>query len=421
MEKDTSMSRKKVIYATDFDKRPAWLRTINAAWEKTYGMGTKPVLDKDELIRAARKATGLHDLGKDFADEPLDRLLYALNTEARLSPMGRFISRQRLINLLAVRLRAEHWFARHPEILETEVLSPWVIVGLQRTGTTKLHRLLTADPDNRVLRSWEAINPAPFSLNGEADKRMGIAKTSERALKMMAPGFFAIHPVEHLAPEEDILLLDATFMSTTPEATMHVPSYAQWLEKTDQSYAYAYGSKMLRLLQWQQPGRRWVLKTPHHLEFLPLIERYYGTPLLIWTHRNLEECIPSFLSMVCHTRAIFSDEVHMHEVADHWVRKTRYMLSRAMEYHNGQRNGDFVHIRYNDLVANAKDQLEKIYDRRATLSGGLAARFEHAERSNPRGKYGVHVYDLKDFGIDKGALIRHNDAYCRMVELLDKE
>ncbi len=71
------------------------------------------------------------------------------------------------MNLLAVRLRAEHWFKKFPEILEQEVYPPMVIAGLQRTGTTKLHRLLTADPDNRVLRSWEALNPAPFKTEGK--------------------------------------------------------------------------------------------------------------------------------------------------------------------------------------------------------------------------------------------------------------
>ncbi len=54
----------------------------------------------------------------------------------------------------------------------------------------------------------------------------------------------------------------------------------------------------------------WILKSPHHLEFFPLIEKYYGKPHFIWTHRDPAECIPSFLSMVCHSRALFSDEVH---------------------------------------------------------------------------------------------------------------
>jgi len=57
---------------------------------------------------------------------------------------------------------------------------------------------------------------------------------------------------------------------------MHVPAYAAWLETTDQSAAYVYGAKLLKLLQWQRPGKRWVLKSPHHLEFLGLMEKYYG-------------------------------------------------------------------------------------------------------------------------------------------------
>ncbi len=35
-----------------------------------------------------------------------------------------------LVNLLSVRLRAEHWFKEFPEILDQEVHPPMVIVGL---------------------------------------------------------------------------------------------------------------------------------------------------------------------------------------------------------------------------------------------------------------------------------------------------
>ena len=331
----TSVKMEKIISSTDFRNHPRWFTTLNYLWKKSQSLGPNPLLKKDELMAAAKQGCGLHDFGKDFWDEPLDRLIHALNYEANLHPIGLFISRKRIINLLGVRLRAEQWFKKYPEILEQEVLSPMVIVGLQRTGTTKLHRLLTADPDNRVLRSWEAINPAPFKLNMNGkDRRIKIAKTSEKALRWMTPGFFAIHPVEHSAPEEDILLLDVTFLSTTPEAITHVPSYSDWLEQTDQSHAYEYGSRLLRLLQWQQPGKRWVLKSPHHLEFLPLIEKYYGDPHFIWTHRDPNECISSFLSMVSHSRSIFTDDVQVQRLTGHWVRKTAYMLEKGLAYRN---------------------------------------------------------------------------------------
>lgn len=407
------MKQERVITTTDFKNQALWFSAINRTWKFSYRNGSAPLLNKDKLIKIARSKTGLNDLGKYFWDEPFDRLLDSYNHEARLSPIGNFITGKRLMNLLTVRLRAEHWFKKYPEILDQEVYPPMIIAGLQRTGTTKLHRLLTADPDNRVLRSWEALNPAPFKLNGKReDKRIRIARTSEKALRLMTPGFFAIHPVEHLAPEEDILLLDVSFLSTTPEATSHVPSYASWLEETDQSLAYEYGSRLLRLLQWQKPARNWVLKTPHHLEFLHLVEKYYGNPHFIWTHRDPAECIPSFLSMVSHSRALFSDEVSANIVSEHWVRKTAYMLEKALAYRQKKANSiNFTDLLYEDLVSDPMDQLDKIYKQHGGIEKSLAQKFQLAEINNPKGKYGSHRYNLADFGLSREDLIRKNANY----------
>jgi hypothetical protein len=343
-------------------------------------------------------------------------LLLSLNQEAALHPIGLFISRKRMINLLSVRLRAEYWFNKHPEILDQEILPTVVIIGLQRTGTTKLHRLLTADPENRVLRSWEAINPAPYHSGlRKRDRRLQSARNSEKALRMIAPGFFAIHPVEFTAPEEDILLLDVTFLSTTPEATAHVPSYASWLESTDQSYAYEYGGKLLKLLQWQHPGKRWILKSPHHLEFLSLIEKYFNQPRFLWTHRNINECIPSFLSMVSYSRSIFSEQVTMKQVADHWIRKTSYMLEKGTAYRNQPGKSElFLDIPYEALVQRPMDQLKRIYSGLGGFTPELQQRFRKAEKENPYGKYGIHEYSLQDFGLTEEELINRNPAYMEL-------
>jgi hypothetical protein len=407
------MKQGRIITSSDFQKRPRWFNALNSAWRWGYLKRSQPLLDKDELLLTAKRTTGLNDFGKDFWDEPLDRLIHSLNHEAKLHPIGNYISRKRIINLLSVRLRAEYWFRKHPGILDQELYPPCIIVGLQRTGTTKLHRLLSADPDNRVLKSWEAINPAPLQkeINGK-EKRIRAAKASETALRKIAPGFFAIHPVEYSSPEEDILLLDVTFLSTTPEAITHVPSYADWLEGTDQSYAYEYGSRLMKFLQWQQPGKRWILKSPHHLEFLPLIEKYYGEPQFLWTHRELSECIPSFLSMVCHSRAIFSDEVSVEDLTQHWTRKTRFMLERAMTYRNqGNNHLKFTDILYENLVSDSLGELEKVYRGNREITDSLAEKFRVAELENPKGKYGIHEYGMEEFGLSREDLIRKNQHY----------
>ena len=150
---------------TYFKKQPFWFRTLNSIWRSSYVLGTKIRIEKDDLIRAAREKTGLNDLGADFNDEPLERLLNSINEEADLHPVGRFISRERFVNLLTIRLRAEYYFKKYPEILDQPLYPAWIIVGLQRTGTTKLHRLLATDPDHRVIPSWEVINPVPLDLD----------------------------------------------------------------------------------------------------------------------------------------------------------------------------------------------------------------------------------------------------------------
>ena len=432
-----------------FRRSPAWFRAINLCWKGSYFLGTKIRLDKDDLIRSARKVTGLQDFGADFNDEPLERLLRAANEEANLHPIGRFITHERFVSLLSIRLRAEYYFKKYPQILEQELYPAWIIVGLQRTGTTKLQRLLAEDPDHRVIPSWEVINPIPIDLGlydlssshkvtksqshkaigslsypltnlpvypNPKDKRVAIANNSVKALKFISPGFFAIHPIDAMQPEEDILMLDVSFMSTTPEAMMHVPSYAQWLENTDQSEAYAFAAKLLKFLQWINPAKRWVLKTPHHLEFPHLIEKHFGKVHFLWPHRELQESVPSFLSMVAYNRMIFSDQVNEQQVADHWVRKIGYMLEKALEYRHKPGNDEkFTDIYYKKFITDSSEELAKIYNLNGGLTPELLERFSRHETEHPHRKHGIHQYSILDFGLTEADIENRTGSYRKFI------
>ncbi len=411
------MNPDRITHSGNFEKRPLWVTLLNSSWKATWFLGTKIKLDKDELIKAARKVTGLNDLGKDFSDEPLVKLLQSVNEEANLHPVGRFITRQRFISLLSIRLRAEYFFRRYPEILDQPLYPAWIIIGLQRTGTTKLQRLLATDPDHRVIPSWEVINPVPLTLDKKGeDKRIAIAKTSVSAVKLMSPGFFAIHPIDVYEPEEDILLLDVSFLSTTPEAMMSVPSYAEWLEKTDQSEAYAYAVKLLKFLQWEKPARRWVLKSPHHLEFPDLIEKHFEEVHFLWPHRRVYESVPSFLSMVTYNHMIFSDKVDERRIAAHWVRKTGYMLDKALDYRLKDNNEDkFIDIYYDDLIRNSEKELSRIYSLDGGITPELHQRFMKHEKEHPHRKYGSHHYSLADFDLTEDDIDKYTSRYRQFI------
>ncbi|MBC8314206.1 MAG: sulfotransferase [Bacteroidetes bacterium] len=400
----------------NFQSQPLWFRALNSMWRSSYLVGTKIRLERDDLIRRARKATGLHDLGHDFWEEPLDRMLVSMNEEANLNPLGRFISRERLVSLLSIRLRATEYFKRFPEILEQELYPAWIIVGLQRTGTTKLQRLLATDPDHRVLPSWEAINPVPLTIlpvhQLPNDKRIRIARNSVRALKRISPSFFAIHPIDALQPEEDVLLLDISFMSTTTEAMMDVTSYASWLESIDQTPAYVYYVKLLKLLQWFRPAKRWVLKSPHHLEFPHIIDQQIPKVTFIWPHRTIYESIPSFLSMLTYNHMIFSDDVDPQKIATRWTGKTGYVLEKSIEFRKqGNNDTKFIDIDYRDLVTDSLNEMKKIYRQEGGLNPELADLFVSHEKEHPHQKHGIHRYNLSDFGMTKADIDHHTSHY----------
>jgi len=408
---------------SSFSKRPLLFRGINLAWKSGYVLGLKIKLDKDDLIRRARRVTGLNDLGRDFSDEPVDRMLRAINEEANLHPIGRFITRERLVSLISIRLRAEYFFKKHPEILEQELYPAWIIVGLQRTGTTKLHRLLAVDPNHRVIPSWEVINPMPLNLGyspsavHEDPKRIKVARTSVKAVELMSPGFFAVHPIDAMQPEEDILMLDVSFLSTTTEAMMNVPSYAAWLETIDQTPAYEYAVKLLKFMQWAKPAKRWVLKTPHHLEFPHLITKCFGEVKFIWPHRNIYESVPSYISMLTYNYMMFSDDVDERRIAAHWVRKTGYMLDQALDFRlKGNNNEKFLDIYYKDLIGDSISELGRIYSMDGGLTPELIEGFKKHELEHPHRKHGVHQYSLADFGLTEADIDRHTGHYQSFIK-----
>ena len=236
--------------------RPFPVAVFNRAGLLARKLGLDGGLNVDRMIAAARRKTGLKDFGDDWFRESLAVLVKSINEEARLTPVGTTIQKSRIVSALSTRLRAEYLIGKHPEILDLDLGRIILITGLQRTATTTLHRLIAADPNIRALSSWEALNPAPprGEKPGNPRNRIRMAKFAEKTIGFLAPDFAAIHPLRHDAAEEDVLLLDLSFMSQSPEATMHVPTYAAWLERQDHGRAYRYLLTMLRLLQWQRPA-----------------------------------------------------------------------------------------------------------------------------------------------------------------------
>lgn len=396
------MSKKKFVSSTNYVRpyRPLPVRLLNLLGRNRDSNS----LQTDALIAQAKQKTGLDDLGDESFRPALDTLIDAINEEAELTVMGKMIQKSRLLSALIQRLRVAALLKRHPEIHHVDPGRIIMITGLQRTGTTLLHRLLHSHPQVRGISGAEGLEPVPENAMQNSRKKNGRmrAKTAERLIAWLSPDFITAHPIDHEAPEEDVMLLDLNFMSQLPEATLHVPSYSQWLEQQDHTRTYEYLRTMLKILCWQWPTPNRVLKTPHHLEYLDVFSRIFPDATIVQTHRDPRKTLPSFCSLVAHSRAIFSDHVDPEEIGWHWGRKTRRMVDSSLQYRASIDEANFVDVSYYDLIENPVSQLRRIYQRAGIEFTHEA---EHEAdlflQQNPQHRFGRHAYQLEDFGLSE--------------------
>ena len=117
----------------------------------------------DDLHASATKACGLDDFGVDDDNyrEALSVLLESFRRDADLTELGSKMNRFFVRNALVARLVSEAAWKQYPEHTDVAVERPIFVTGLPRTGTTVIHRLLTADPRHQGLELWLAEFPQP--------------------------------------------------------------------------------------------------------------------------------------------------------------------------------------------------------------------------------------------------------------------
>jgi len=391
--------------ATHYHRAP--VRLANRVLGALESIGLRRAdISEQGLLDAACQATGLSDFGDDAFRTPMRRVLRAMEEEAELNPLGRHLTRISILRVLKDRLWAAELFERHPEILEREIAPPLVVVGLARSGTTRLHRLLASDERLLHLKAWESVNPVPWpgSFEPGPDPRIANIEQGLKAVLYMSPQIATVHPLGAHEVEEEVGLIEHSFSSQIWEVIHHVPSFADWLMENDQTYAYRYMVDLLKLIEWfrkDEPGRTWVLKTPQHMQDLDALMRVMPGARLVCIHRDPIKVVGSCCSMAWNALVRNTDSVDPHWVGEEWLGKTESMLRKTLRVREERVPDDQqLDVLYADMNADWRGVMGRIYD----FAGMEFSR--EAERAmegwlevNGRHKHGKHEYRLQDFGL----------------------
>ncbi|MGZ3196870.1 MAG: sulfotransferase family protein [Croceibacterium sp.] len=384
------------------------------------GLMETPNLDRDALMASAKEFTGLSDFGDPWFLEPFDKLLGALHGEARLNTAGEWAAAKQFKKVLHDRLWAQQWFSRHPEILTRPLPHPVVIVGPMRSGTTRLHRLLSGDSRFNHLRCFETISPVPrpdFEPGG-ADSRVALARRLKRIAKLANPRTLTIHPTGPFQPEEELGLLCSSFWGLKHPSQWWIPSYNRWCEGHDATGAYEQMARLLKLVGWAQQAsslRPWVLKTAQHMLDLPALLRVFPDARIIFTHRDPQSVVGSSASLAWNQTIIYSDHANPRAMGEEWLRITRLMIERMHANRRSLPTHRFMDVHFDDMDRDWRGTMERVYDFVGfDIEPALPAMEAYQRRTRRRRP---HRYSLEEFGLTPGRVLDELGDYMRSYDI----
>lgn len=381
---------------------------------------TFPTLD--ELVQGAERETGHTDWATEHTGTPFEALrLLAddLQRHAALNPLGEARMFRRVHEGLCARLTYIADRKRHPGWADEKIEAPIFILGLPRAGTTFLHNLLSADPANRGPRLYEMQFPAPKDSHP-----LGRALREQRCREsltfcgLMDDDWLAVHPMGAERAEESVFFWEILQISMTYSAVAEVPTYLDYIYKTDFRQLYREERAFLQYLQHGERARRWVLKSPIHVRFLEEIIEVFPDALFVHCHRDTAKIYPSIANMARVLRSKYADlppgkGAIASDYDGTW--KAAYEFRQRPEM-----KGRFIDVRFLDFQADPLGTVDRIYDgfglgldpsRRAAMGQWLEA--DTRQRAGQR----HHQYTLEDIGLTDADVDRISGDYLRAYDV----
>jgi hypothetical protein len=403
------------------------------------------------LIERAMQRTGLREIGDWQVETPLQVLLDAWQREARLNLFGRLGCSWDVTRFVSNLLYLQEAERRDPAIAQQPIAAPLFITGMPRSGTTFLFRLLAQDPENRVPRCWQTIDPYPLPRTAKEDMRARRVERQLRLFDRLAPEFAGAYTTMRATTPQECSEINAhLFTSYRFDTTHHVPSYRAWLDETSHVEAYRLHRRFLQHLQHMeragarngsgngnscgndhaghdQPGH-WVLKCPDHIFALEALGAVYPDAHLVFCHRSPLKVLASDAMLTRIIREVFAEEVDCRAIGQQESERCHLAAQRIMAasrdargwHGNGGSNGGIFHLRHEELTGDPIGTILRLYRHLGrSLSAGAEARMAALIRAQPNGGYSARRYTLEDYGLDPAQERRRFADYIDFMDALE--
>ena len=338
-------------------------RLIRHVW--TRGWDEKPPLEPDYLWQVGSEGFTQEDEVSIRSEEEvadfrlrLERLCAALNEEADLNALGHTMAYGQLRNAVRKRHALGRLWRENPALAETDIAPPIIVLGQMRSGTTRVQRLLAADPQFSGTRFCDSHDPVP----AKPDLRPIKASAALFMARKVNPWLDTFHPFGATRTDEEIGWLSAALSPAAFEAQWRIPSYISFNESRDPTPVYAEFARMLRTDSAANGtfDRPRVLKCPQFAEDAEAVLQAFPDACVIVCKRSAEKVHQSAVSMVASQMAFQSDSHCRDHLGVEWERKMA-LRDQRLESALAGFTGPVAHVDFDVLNADPLAAMAEVY------------------------------------------------------------
>lgn len=354
-----------------------------------------PSLTAEAVLEQATKTSGLLDFGEEHYLEGLEALMYSARKD-NINFLGRFLIYSLAVNCAQSRLEWVKQQKITPTAFQGTLTPPLIVVGIPRSGTTIMHRMLNADPANQAIPMWRLVKPFPPTKG--KDRRLSQLKQDMKMMDKLRPQMAFKHELTPEKPEECIMVQGLSFNSLLFYASAPVYSYLDWYQSAGRFKMYEEYASLLHWYQ-SQDARRLVMKSPPHAADLTELLAAVPNALIVQTHRDPVEVVNSANSLF-HT-------LHSFQLSPYDPKKmVAANLDQLEDIYkkNAEKrkllNHNICDVDYKELVSDPIGTTKKVYAHFGLeWTSSYETALEQFMQHNPKDKLGKHSYSAEDFGL----------------------
>ena len=389
---------------------------------KDYGETLKIDLHSEAIINEACKNSGLQDFGDEDFISRLDILMKSVSNDDGLAGIGKLGIFNDQVRYLENRLKFQKFKKKFPEYQDEIISKPIIIIGLPRSGTTHLLNLIASDSRLKSLPYWESLRPFQekiLNLDNKKDSRQEEAFKEYESFLQTMPLLKSMHDMHPNHIHEEIELQAMDFSTYLPEWLAYVPEWRDYYLSHNQINHYQYLKDVLKAMQYIQGPKKWILKSPQHLEQItPLLATFPDATFAI-TYRDPLSVVLSTATMLSYGDRIRRYKVEPKHNFNYWHDRIKKLLMSFTENYELIPMNQKSDVYFHELIKDNLNSVKSIYSKNSFKFDKLANdEIKEYINSNQRGKHGQVIYNLENFSVDKSEFYESFKFYFDEFDVL---